>query len=138
MFISGTVGIFLNSSANASSFGLEAGLNPESFLVGIQLELDTTNHSSLSLNLSSLNDVNLGTKYFWNTQNHSGSFAELSAGGFLALPIFSAYLQQGYFWIIDNQIELEIKGGLGIVRIQGYYDDGISLGGTSFIPSEKT
>jgi hypothetical protein len=109
----------IGTYAQASSFGLQSGFTTHTFPVGIQLELDTTDRSSLGLGLSLDADASLGFKYFYNTTNHSGLFTEISAGTTLDQPSASVYLQQGYRWVVNNQMELDLQGGIGVVGVRG-------------------
>jgi hypothetical protein len=120
ILIVGTAGILLGSSANASSFGLQTGIITENFPAGVQLELDTTDHSSIELGASALLIVGAGYKYFWNTTDHSGLFSEASVATHLLFPAFAGTFQQGYRWMLDPTTEFEVKGGMSIVGWGSY------------------
>ncbi len=115
--VTASIAILVNSSASANSFGLQSGLSLDNFPAGIQLEFDTDAHSSIGIGFSAITDLSASYKYFWNTTNHSGLFTEGSVGTVLLAPFVSVYLQQGYRWIFDNQVEFELKGGLGIAGV---------------------
>jgi hypothetical protein len=139
MLLAGISGTLLASSAHASSFGFQSGLAADNFPIGVHFELDTDPHSSVGFGLTALTSVNVGYKYFWNSNNHSGLFTEASVGTLLALPSVTAYVQQGYRWVFDSQVELEIKGGLGILGAKSYFDQPIySTGNSSYYSYEPT
>jgi hypothetical protein len=112
------IGVSLPSSAYASSFGLQAGIITENFPAGVQLELDTTDHSSIELGASALLIFGAGYKYFWNTTDHSGLFSEATVSTHFLAPAFAGTFQQGYRWMLDATTEFEIKGGMSIVGIE--------------------
>jgi hypothetical protein len=119
------VSTLLGSNVQASSFGFQSGLAADNLPIGIQLEVDTDDRSSVEAGLSSNLYLTGGYKHFWNTTNHSELFTETSIGaGKIGLnrefPIFSIYVQQGYRWMLNDSTELELKGGLGVVAFQGF------------------
>jgi hypothetical protein len=111
----------LTPYANASSFGLQTSTDISSFPASFQVDLDTTDRSSVGFGLGFFGSVSANSKYFWNTNNHSGLFTEASVSALWFGPSVSAYLQQGYRWLLDDHTELDLKGGLGIMATQNVY-----------------
>ena len=117
-----TLSLLLTSPALASSVGLGGGLLDSYGIAGVGLngELDLGPESALELALGTFGAGiagYVGGKYFFEPQ-HKGFNLSAGVGYDLNILVVGPWLRAavGYRFLLTNQLELDLQGGLGLVR----------------------